>query len=138
MDRRGDLSNDDVPRWIITLDALTSDYLVPEKTMFRSWNKVAQETRLDRLVSGRMYQARDRHPIVYEAAVFGLPRAYATALLERLESESWLVRYINTYEDRRELASALPFRPDVKAVIDTPAGVLLWGARGITINEISN
>jgi hypothetical protein len=131
--KNGDISNSSPSRCLITLEVITAGHFLPKKKPWKSWVRIAQDTHLERLVNGALWQISNRMSLIFEVVCFGLPEEFCEALLERLEEEGWLIRYVTAYESRFALSSTLPFRPDVALVIDTNA--VAWGARGITIEE---
>jgi hypothetical protein len=134
----GDIDNALVQGWMVTLEALTNDsVVVPKKRMFKSWDVVARETPIDVLNLGRLWQISNKVGLRFECVVFERPQEYVDALekhLDRLGAHP--ITYVTGYVSRKALLQALPFRPDIAAVVDTKPGALFWGRRGITWSDL--
>jgi hypothetical protein len=131
---KGDISNDLVQGWMVTLDALTNGSVkMPKKTWRKSWSTVARETPIDVLNLGRLWQTSNKFGLRFECVVFEQPQEYVDALeqhLDRLGAHP--ITYVTGYVSRKSLLKALPFRPDIAAVVDTRENALYWGGRGLT------
>lgn len=134
---KGDISNDLVQGWMVTLDALTNGSVkVPKKSWRRNWDTVARETPIDTLNLGRLWQASNKYGLRFECVVFDQPQDYVDAIekhLDRLGAHP--ITYVTGYSSRKSLLKSLPFRPDISGVVDTREHALFWGRRGTTWGE---
>jgi hypothetical protein len=135
---RGDLSNESPHRWMVTLDALLLDgSKVPKKKITRTWEETARNTELDILRLGKIWQAANRFGLRFELIVFGQPQAYNQALEMNMDRFGVTpIAWVSGFKDRPMLRAALPFRPDVQAIVDERSMALTWGARGIRIEDL--
>jgi hypothetical protein len=135
---RGDISNESPTRWMVTLDCLLeAGYGIPKKGLFGSWENVARNTAFNPLALGRLWRAANRYGLRFEMVIFDQPHDYCEALeanLERLGVHP--IVWVNGYKNRPALASALAYRPDVKAVVDENSKALTWGSRGLRIEDL--
>lgn len=125
----GDLSNIGPQRWLVTLEVLTGDWILPKRSRFRSWEWYAKTIPMDPLVRGRLSQLV-LTGVVLELVAFGFPEAFITALEHRLDKEAWPIAHVTPYVDERALASELAYRPEVTVVLDVARRALMWGSRG--------
>jgi hypothetical protein len=132
-----DISNDLVQGWAVTLEALTNGSVkVPKKRLLKSWDTVARETPIDTLNLGRLWQVSNRLGLRFECVVFEQPQEYVDALethLDRLGAHP--ITYVMGYVSRKAYLQALPFRPDIAAVVDTKDNAPYWGRRGMTWSD---
>lgn len=136
--RGNDISNESPTRWMVTLDALLEPgQAIPKKNFRRSWEYVARNTRFETLNLGRIWRAADHHGLRFEMAVFEQPFEYCEALesnLDRLGVHP--IFAVMGYRNRATLQSALAFRPDVRGVVDSRGLAMMWGHRGMAVEDL--
>lgn len=124
----GDLSNIGPQRWLIALEVLLDDRLIPKKGWLSGWDKVVAKLPLDPLVRGRLLHY---YPYVtMELVVFGQPAVFVDLLEKMLDRQAWPISYVTPFINEAALQRVLPFRPEVKAVVDVPRRALMWGSLG--------
>lgn len=136
--QHGDIANTIVPRWIITLDAMTDGAGIPRKRLWRSWENAVAHIEWNRLAGGALWRVTDRLPVIFEMAAFTVPPEVGPLLSEALDALGvHPIRYVSVHSDRDTLRASLPYRPEVKAVIDTKEQALFWGRYGMTLGELT-
>lgn len=137
MDRRGNLSNEIVPRWGVTLDCLlVAGTSIPKKGWFKSYEVQAREVQIDRLSMARIWRTSMRGAR-FECFVFGVPVEFAIAMEDQLERVGPSpIRWVTNYLSRQHLQQSLAFRPDLAVIVDHREVLATWGNRGVALEDL--
>ena len=88
----------------------------------------------------KLWRASNRYGISLELAAFedqGWTEELLDKAFERLERRAVNpFNYYQLYSDVDELVGTLPYRPNLKAVIDIPGRVARYGSAGVEIDRI--
>jgi len=124
--RGGDISNEIPMRVLVTLDCL----LVREPKI----NKVLGisvpyiETTYNRQALSHFWRFRDNYEYVLELVGFEMPQSSMDRVLEDLDNLGTNpFNYAKAYNVVADLVAELPYRPEVKHVIDIPDRGLRYG-----------
>lgn len=137
--KNGDISNVSSPQVVCVTDVVigileveTKSFL-SKKTSFKIGN-------IDLQNANKMWVMSNKYEISLELAGFE-SEGWTEELLEKAfeKLERRVVNpfnYWQLYEDADELVAGLPYRPNLKAVIDIPSRVARYGSAGVEIDNI--
>lgn len=137
--KNGDISNVSSPQVIVTTDVVVklreteSRKLLIKKVEYKIGD-------LEVLSLNRLWKVSGDYGISLELAGFE-EEGWNELLLEQA-FEKFERRVVNPfnywqlYENREEVVGLLPYRPNLKAVIDTPDKVARYGSAGVEIGNI--
>ena len=135
----GDISNVSSPQIICVTDVVVS--LVQEETKsFLSKKTTSKVGNIESLNANKLWIMSNNYGISLEMAGFA-DQGWTEELLEKAfeKLERRVVNpfnYWQLYEDPEELVIGLPYRPNLKAVIDIPDRVARYGSAGVEIGNI--
>jgi hypothetical protein len=135
----GDISNVSSPQVICVTDVVIS--LVTEETKtFLSKKTTSKIGNIEGLNANKLWIMSNNYGISLELAGFA-DQGWTEELLEKAfeKLERRVVNpfnYWQLYEDSEELVIGLPYRPNLKAVIDIPDRVARYGSAGVEIDNI--
>jgi hypothetical protein len=137
--KNGDISNVSSPQVICVTDVVVS--LVQEETKsFLSKKITSKVGSVEGLNANKLWIMSNNYGISLEMAGFA-DQGWTEELLEKAfeKLERRVVNpfnYWQLYEDPEELVIGLPYRPNLKAVIDIPNRVARYGSAGVEIGNI--
>ena len=137
--KNGDISNVSSPQVICVTDVVVS--LVQEETKsFLSKKTTSKVGNIEGLNANKLWIMSNNYGISLEMAGFA-DQGWTEELLEKAfeKLERRVVNpfnYWQLYEDPEELVIGLPYRPNLKAVIDIPDRVARYGSAGVEIGNI--
>jgi len=137
--KNGDISNVSSPQVVCVTDVTlklkeeTSKRLLVKKTSFAVGE-------IDLLAANKLWTLANNYAISLELAGFE-SEGWTEELLEKAfeKLERRVVNpfnYWQLYEDPHELVGALPYRANLKAVIDVPGRVAMYGSAGVQLDNI--
>jgi len=137
--KNGDISNVSSPQVVCVTDVTVnlkeeaSRRLLVKQTSF-----VVGE--IDLLAANKLWRLANNYSISLELAGFE-SEGWSEALLEKAfeKLERRVVNpfnYWQLYEDPQELVGLLPYRANLKAVIDVPGRVAMYGSAGVQLDNI--
>jgi hypothetical protein len=137
--KNGDISNVSSPQVICVTDVVVS--LVTEETKsFLSKKTTSKIGNIEGLNANKLWIMSNNYGISLELAGFA-DQGWTEELLDKAfeKLERRVVNpfnYWQLYEDPEELVIGLPYRPNLKAVIDIPDRVARYGSAGVEIGNI--
>jgi hypothetical protein len=136
----GDISNETPPRIVVTIDVIVQSEVEESKRLFGSKSFVRKITELNRPELSRLWNASFTYGLAVELAAF--EEAFWTQeavdkLMARLDNRGGNpFNYAELYPSFRELVEDLPYRTNLKAVIDTPGQVARYGSWGLDLANL--
>ena len=137
--KNGDISNVSSPQAIVTTDVVVK--LKEEESRKLLIKKTALKVgELEVLSLNKLWRVSSDYGLSLELAGFE-EEGWTEELLEQA-FEKFERRVVNPfnywqlYENRDEVVGFLPYRPNLKAVIDTPDKVARYGSAGVEIGNI--
>lgn len=135
----GDISNVSSPQVIATTTLVVSLKEVEErKLLSRKVTHVLGE--INMLAANKLWLLSNEYGLSLELAGFadqGWTEELLDKAFERLERRVVNpFNYWELYEDVDELVGMLPYRPNLKAVIDVPGQVARYGSAGVELDNI--
>jgi hypothetical protein len=124
--RGGDISNEIPMRVIVSLDCLLSRETKINKVMGISVPYV--ETTYNRQSLAHFWRFKETHDYTLELVGFEMPQSSMDRVLEDLDNLGTNpFNYAKAYNVVADLVAELPYRPEVKYVIDIPDRALRYG-----------
>ena len=135
----GDISNVSSPQVIATTDVVIK--LVEEETRRLLGKKVSYKIGdVDVLGANKLWQLANNYGISLELAGFqseGWTEELLDKAFEKLERRVVNpFNYWQLYESVNELVEALPYRPNLKGIIDKPDRVARYGSAGVELANL--
>lgn len=135
----GDISNVSSPQVIATTDILFTLKTVEEKRLLskKTYTSIGD---LNLLAANKLWVISNKYAISLELAGFE-DQGWTEELLEKafLKLERRAVNpfnYWQLYESPHEIVGTLPYRANLKAVIDVPGRVAMYGSAGVQLDNI--
>jgi hypothetical protein len=137
--KNGDISNVSSPQVVCVTDvALKLKEEVSKRLLVKKTSFVVGE--IDLLAANKLWQLSNNYAFSLELAGFeseGWTEELLDKAFEKLERRVVNpFNYWQLYEDPHELIGALPYRANVKAVIDVPGRVAMYGSAGVQLDNI--
>jgi hypothetical protein len=137
--KNGDISNVSSPQVVCVTDvALKLKEEVSKRLLVKKTSFVVGE--IDLLAANKLWQLSNNYAFSLELAGFeseGWTEELLDKAFEKLERRVVNpFNYWQLYEDPHELIGALPYRANVKAVIDVPGRVAMYGSAGVELDNI--
>jgi hypothetical protein len=137
---RGDISNETPPRIIVTIDVVVNSEIEKTKTVFGKPRLRRKISSLNNAQLSRLWTASFNYGLAIELAAFwedGWNEEDVTKLMERLDNRGGNpFNYSELYDSFHDLVSELPYRSNLKAVIDLPNQVARYGSWGLDLNNL--
>jgi hypothetical protein len=133
----GDLSNDTPPR-IIVLSDVVCDVLIDETGRFikRSTRKI----KFKKVELSQLWNLSFKYGLSVELAAFadeGWTQIELDTLMEKLDNRGGNpFNYANLYEDCEEIVEELPYRANLKGIVDIRDRVARYGSWGIELDNL--
>ena len=137
---RGDISNETPPRIIVVIDVVVKSELVDEKKTFRKAETVRKVVGLNNPELSRLWNAAFNYGLAVELAAFadeGWTQSHLDKLIDRLDNRGGNpFNYAELYDSFHDLVGELPYRANLKAVIDSPNHVARYGSWGLELPNL--
>lgn len=137
--KNGDISNVSSPQIVCVTDLVIN--LITEETKTFLIKKISSKIGdIDLQNANKLWVMSNKYEISLELAGFeskGWTEDLLDKAFEKLERRVVNpFNYWQLYEDSQELVAGLPYRPNLKAVLDIPARVAQYGSAGVQIDNI--
>lgn len=142
----GDISNETPPRLIVVADSIIASIEVEEvdesslKKLFSRGKAPARKIRWDRTALSHLWKVSDSYGLSVELAGFkdeGWSQAELDKLMEKLDARGGNpFNYAQVYDDFLELVDELPYRGNLKGVIDQQGRAARYGSWGLELQNI--
>jgi hypothetical protein len=135
--KNGDISNEVPPRFVVTLDVVSTSETVTKKVL---GVKRKSETTFtwDMRALAALWRFSENVGVTYELASFGFDQAYMDDAFDSLTNRGTNpFNYVVAYSDVQELVDELPFRRDVRGVVDVPERLARYGSWGIDMEYLN-
>ena len=133
--RGGDISNEVPLRVAVTLDCIL-DRRPTFKKVF-GIPVTGEETTYNRQALSRFWRFAAKYEYVLELVVFGYSQKEMKEVLEDLDNLGTNpFNYANAYNVVADLVAELPYRPELKGVVDIPSRGLRYGSKFIDMERL--
>lgn len=137
---RGDISNETPPRIIVVIDVVVTSEIEEQKKPFRKAEQVKKISSLNNAQLSRLWNASFNYGLAIELAAFedeGWSTESLSKLMDRLDNRGGNpFNYSELYGSFHDLVGELPYRTNLKAVIDLPNRVARYGSWGLDLNNL--
>jgi hypothetical protein len=137
--KNGDISNVSSPQVVCVTDVtLKLKEEVSKRLLIKQTSLAVGE--IDLLAANKLWHLANNYAISLELAGFeseGWTEELLDKAFEKLERRVVNpFNYWQLYEDPHELVGLLPYRANLKAVIDVPGRVAMYGSAGVQLDNI--
>lgn len=137
--QNGDISNATPPRIIVNIDVVAESDIVEDKKFLRSTTQ-RKVTKLKNLSLSQLWNMSYRHGLSVELAAFEndmWTQELLDAFIDKLERRGGNpFNYAELYLDIDDFIGDLPYRNNLKGVVDIPERVARYGSWGIELNNL--
>jgi hypothetical protein len=135
----GDISNETPPRIIVVVDVVTESELVDERKLLRSSTE-RKLLGINRVALSQLWNLSNKYGLSVELAGFANEQwteKILENLIDKLERRGANpFNYYELYSDIEDFISDLPYRPNLKGVIDLRERVARYGSWGLELNNL--
>jgi hypothetical protein len=132
----GDLSNEVGPRVAVTVDCILNRTPVVTK-LLGFIPKLHEEVEYDRQMLSKFWQFSARQGYVMELVGFGYTQSDMNDFIEDLDNLGTNpFNYAKAYNVVADLVAELPYRNELKFVIDVPSRALRYGSRFYDLGRV--
>lgn len=138
--KNGDISNETPPRIIVIIDAIAKSEVTEKTRLLLSTVTERKLIGLDNLALSQLWNITNKFGLSVELAAFETEHWSAVQLesvMEKLERRGGNpFNYAELYSDIDEFIAELPYRNNLKGVIDIPERVMRYGSKGIELKNL--
>jgi post-segregation antitoxin (ccd killing protein) len=136
----GDISNETPPRIIVTVDLVVDSELVESKRLLRGANVSRTVKSLNNAYLSHLWNKAFQYGIAVELAAFEdelWTQEQVDKLMARLDNRGGNpFNYAELYASIHDLVGELPYRTNLKGVIDINERILRYGSWGMSITDL--
>lgn len=135
----GDISNETSPRIIVVIDVVANSEIVEDRKLLRTVTE-RKVTSLNHLALSHLWNMSDKYGLSVELA--GFENEYWTQehldkFMDKLDRRGGNpFNYAELYSDTNDFVGELPYRSNLKGVIDLRERVARYGSWGIELNNL--
>lgn len=137
--RGGDISNDTPPRIIVLIDVVCESVIKEERKFLRG-TQYRVYSKLNNLALSELWRLSDRYGLSVELAAFESElwtQESVDAFIDKLERRGGNpFNYAELYTNIDDFIGDLPYRNNLKGVIDLQSRVARYGSWGIELNNL--
>jgi hypothetical protein len=137
--RGGDISNETPPRIIVVIDVVCESIIKEERKFLRG-SQYRTYSKLNNLALSELWRLSERYGLSVELAAFESElwtQESIDAFIDKLERRGGNpFNYAEIYLNIDDFISDLPYRNNLKGVIDLQSRVARYGSWGIELNNL--
>lgn len=137
---KGDISNETPPRIIVTIDVVVQSEVETAKNVFGKPKLRRKVTSLNNAQLSKLWNAAFKFGLAVELAAFhadGWSQEDVDKLMTRLDNRGGNpFNYAELYDSFHDLVDELPYRANLKAVIDLSGQVARYGSWGLDLERL--
>jgi hypothetical protein len=138
--KNGDISNETPPRIIVTIDVVAKSELKEKKRVLLPSTNERIIVGLDRLALSHLWNVANKYGLSVELAAFSSDewtQVQVDSFMDRLDRRGTNpFNYAEVYSDLDDFVAELPYRPNLKGVIDLPERVARYGSKGVELYNL--
>jgi len=135
----GDISNETSPRIIVVIDVVANSEIIEEKKLLRTITQ-RKVTSLNHLALSHLWNMSDKYGLSVELAGFEdeyWTQEHLDKFMDKLDRRGGNpFNYAELYSDINDFVGELPYRSNLKGVIDLRERVARYGSWGIELNNL--
>lgn len=136
----GDISNETSPRIIVTIDVVVESELIENKRLLRSDVLERKVKSLNHLALSQLWNVANKYGLSVELAGFESElwsQEDLDKLMDKLDRRGGNpFNYAELYTDIDDFVGELPYRSNLKGIIDLPQRVMRYGSMGIELQNL--
>lgn len=136
----GDISNESPPRIIVTVDVVVNSDVVENKRIIMPNTTERKFVSLNNLALSHLWNKSSKYGLSVELAGFQSElwtQKDLDSLMARLDARGGNpFNYAELYNDIEDFIGELPYRNNLKGVIDLPERVARYGSRGLELQNL--
>lgn len=137
--KNGDISNETSPRVIVLIDVVASSEIDETRTFLRK-NQERKIVRLNNLALSQLWNISNKYGLSLELAAFESDlwgQDQLDSFMDKLDRRGGNpFNYAELYLDIEDFISELPYRTNLKGVVDLRERVARYGSYGIELNNL--
>lgn len=138
--KNGDISNETSPRVIVNIDVVVNSELIENKRVLRSATMERKVTGLNNLALSHLWNMTNKYGLSAELVGFEddlWSQEHLNSLMERLDSRGGNpFNYALVYSNIEDFIGELPYRSNLKGVIDLRERVARYGSYGVELDNL--
>lgn len=135
----GDISNETSPRILVLIDVVANSELVETKKLLRTTTE-RKVTSLNNLALSQLWNLADKYGLSVELVGYSdemWTQAHLDLFMERLDKRGGNpFNYAELYVTLEDLLGELPYRTNLRGVIDLQGRIARYGSWGIELNNL--
>lgn len=135
----GDISNESPPRVIVLIDVVANSDVEEEKKLLRT-NTERKVTSLNHLALSHLWNLADKYGLSVELAAYKSElwtQKHLDEFMDKLERRGGNpFNYAELYNDMEDFIGELPYRNNLRGVIDLRERVARYGSWGIELDNL--
>jgi hypothetical protein len=136
----GDISNETPPRIIVTIDVVVKSEVAEKRRGLLSSVEERKITALDHLALSHLWNVSNKYGLSVELAGFSgelWTQEQLDTIMDRLDRRGANpFNYAELYMDIDDFIAELPYRPNLKGIIDLPERVARYGSKGVELYNL--
>lgn len=136
----GDISNETPPRIIVVIDVVVKSEVLEKRRVLLPSSEERKIMGLDHLALSHLWNVSNKYGLSVELAGFAGDLWTAEQLdtiMDRLDRRGANpFNYAEIYIDIDDFIAELPYRPNLKGVIDLPERVARYGSKGVELYNL--
>jgi hypothetical protein len=136
----GDISNESSPRVIVTIDVVVNSEVVESKRLLRSDLQERKVKSLNHLALVQLWNVANKYGLSVELAGFESEmwtQDDLDKLMDKLDHRGANpFNYAELYTDIDDFVGELPYRSNLRGVVDLPERVMRYGSMGIELQNL--
>lgn len=136
----GDISNETSPRMIVAVDVVVKSEVVETKRVIMPSTTERKVLGLNNLALSHLWNMSNKYGLSLELAGFQnehWTQKHLDELMDKLDRRGGNpFNYAEAYTDIDDFIGELPYRNNLKGVIDLPGRVARYGSRGIELENL--
>lgn len=138
--QNGDISNQTSPRIIVFIESVVESEMVETKRLLRSSTAERKVKKLNNLALSHLWNVTNKYGLSVELAGFeedGWTQESLDKLMDRLDSRGGNpFNYAHLYDGIDDFMGELPYRNNLKGVVDIAGRVARYGSAGIELQNL--
>ena len=135
----GDISNETSPRLIVNIDAVAESEVTDKRGLFKT-SQERTAPKLKAMELSHLWNLSNKYGLSVELAAFESElwtQKILDSFMERLDRRGANpFNYAELYPDVDEFLKDMPYRANLKGVVDIPGRVARYGSFGIELNNL--
>lgn len=135
----GDISNETSPRLIVNIDAVADSDVTDKKGLFKT-SQERTAPKLKAMELSHLWTLANKYGLSVELAAFESElwnQQLLDSFMDRLDRRGANpFNYAELYPDVDEFLKDMPYRANLKGVVDIPGRVARYGSFGIELNNL--